>query len=91
MYINQSIACFSLICLYKVLFMLKRVELQINPKYKTIKRIIHILKRQRHVEKSFLAINIIVVFISMTICIVNEVIRNHHANNNTEAKNIEDI
>ena len=47
----------NLILMYKILFLLKRVELQINPKYQTAQEILKILTKMVKTERIYLAIN----------------------------------
>lgn len=52
-YLNGSI---TVLMMYKLLFSLKRVEFQINPKYDDIREIVQSLKRQIRTERCLLAL-----------------------------------
>ena len=46
----------NFILMYKILFLLKRVELQINPKYKTTDEILKILTKMIRTERLYLGL-----------------------------------
>ena len=61
--------CLFLIIMYKLLYSLKRVEFQINPKFTSPETVLKALKRHQKIERVFITISALIVIFILVISI----------------------